>query len=138
MKIDQIKLYKTNRCIKLSYNDCSHILLDNVQFIIKHKYDNFTWLVSILDNTIEKLIELNRYFVAYDDEIKCQYAYLKNKDIVLKIKNVKGQAVLNSDINIFEIDVYKTYIAQLSLDQFWNYKGEYCYKWKIDTLRFSD
>ena len=138
MKIDQIKLYKTPRCIKINYNDSNHIILDNVQFKIKHKYDSFTWLVSIIDSSIDKLVELNRYFTTCDDEIKCQYTYLKNKDIIIKIKNVKGQAVIESDINIFDIDSTRIYIAQLSLDQFWHYKGEYCYKWKIDSLRFSD
>ena len=140
MLIDQIKIYKKKRYFQLLYGDDTKIQLDNVHFTIENKYDTYNWLINIDPVITSLLYDINEYLIDKVTLIKCQKKYLNNKKMVVKIKTLKDKIILDTNINILDDVSFrdKELIGSIYLDQIWLYKGEYCYKWKVSSLRFKD
>ena len=139
MLIENINIYKTSRYIQIKSNCENNIKMDDIPFKIKHKYDNFTWLIEIDNIYRDVFIDVNDCLTGLDNNIKCQKHYLNKNNIIIKIKNVKDKIILDTDINILgNIDSDKELIGNLYLDQIWPYNGKYNYKWKLSGLRFKE
>ena len=138
MLIDKIQLYTTNRYIQINYNNESKIEIKDIKFTIKNKYDNYTWLVEINNKMSDILSKINDKLCDYDNKIKCQNNYLKNNNIIIKIKTLRDKIILDTNINILQDDLQKELVGSIYLDQIWLYKGNYHYKWKLSELRYTE
>lgn len=138
MLIEKISFTTMAKFIQLKYNNENNLYIHDVNFTIKHKYDQYTWLINFDDEVRDNLMMVNSYLCGNIDDIKCQGGYIKNNNIILKIKNKGDKVLMNTDVNIFEEIADKELIGTLYLDQIWLYKGMYCYKWKLDNLRFKE
>ena len=138
MLIENIKFHKMAKFIQVKYNDENNLNIDNIHFKIKHKYDQYTWLIEILPEMNNLFMDINEHLLNNIDDIKCQKCYIKNNNIIIKIRNKGDKILMDTKVNIFEDLNNKDLIGTLFLDQIWLYKGQYHYKWKLDNLRFKD
>ena len=138
MLIEKISLTTMAKFIQVKYNNENNLYLNDIKFTIKHKYDQYTWLINIDDNVSENLNKINKYLCENIENIKSQCGYIKNNNIILKIRNKGDKVLMNTNVNIYENLADKELIGSLYLDQIWLYKGMYCYKWKLDNLRFEE
>ena len=138
MLIEKISLSTMAKFIQVKYDMENNVYIDDVIFKLKHKYDNFTWLIEIEPCISNNLAQINTYLCKNIDNVKCQQNYIKNNNIIIKIRTKGDKVLMDTTVNIFDKLDNKDLIGTLYLDQIWLYKGVYHYKWKLDKLRFKE